>query len=170
MKKLFLINEDEKNRILNLHENATKRQYLGEQETAPADTTRVATNRPPSTQGQAVAMGQTSRRIQTQTPKSNQTNTTSKQYGVNYIKMAQQLLGVTADGKFGPKTLAALQSKLNVNTGGQPDVEPQTETPTSGAQQGVTTGEVSQTGPPPSSVEPKQGSAQGGGDIDSRNV
>ena len=33
MKNLFLINEEEKNRILNLHENATKRQYLSEQPT-----------------------------------------------------------------------------------------------------------------------------------------
>jgi len=33
MKNLFLINEDEKNRILNLHESATKRHYLSEQQT-----------------------------------------------------------------------------------------------------------------------------------------
>ena len=31
MKNLFIINEEEKNRILNLHETATKRQYLSEQ-------------------------------------------------------------------------------------------------------------------------------------------
>jgi len=31
MKKLYFLNEEEKNRILNLHESATKRQYLGEQ-------------------------------------------------------------------------------------------------------------------------------------------
>ena len=34
MKNLFLISEEDRNRILNLHENATKRQYLTEQ-TAP---------------------------------------------------------------------------------------------------------------------------------------
>jgi hypothetical protein len=33
MKNLFLINEEEKDRILGLHENATKRQYLSEQPT-----------------------------------------------------------------------------------------------------------------------------------------
>jgi hypothetical protein len=33
MKKLYFLNEEEKNRILNLHENATKRQYLSEQPT-----------------------------------------------------------------------------------------------------------------------------------------
>jgi hypothetical protein len=32
MKKLYFLDEEEKNRILNLHESATKRQYLGEQE------------------------------------------------------------------------------------------------------------------------------------------
>jgi hypothetical protein len=31
MKNLFIINEEEKNRILNLHETATKNQYLSEQ-------------------------------------------------------------------------------------------------------------------------------------------
>lgn len=33
MKKLYFLNEDEKSRILNLHGNARKRQYLSEQET-----------------------------------------------------------------------------------------------------------------------------------------
>jgi hypothetical protein len=32
MKKLYFLNEEEKNRILNLHESATKRQYLSEQQ------------------------------------------------------------------------------------------------------------------------------------------
>ena len=32
MKNLFILSEEEKNRILNLHESATKRQYLSEQE------------------------------------------------------------------------------------------------------------------------------------------
>jgi hypothetical protein len=35
MKKLYFLNEEEKNRILNLHESATKRQYLGEQQNLP---------------------------------------------------------------------------------------------------------------------------------------
>jgi len=33
MKKLYFLDEEEKNRILNLHESATKRQYLSEQQT-----------------------------------------------------------------------------------------------------------------------------------------
>ena len=35
MKKLYFLDEEEKNRILNLHESATKRQYLSEQITLP---------------------------------------------------------------------------------------------------------------------------------------
>ena len=35
MKQLYFLNEEEKNRILNLHESATKRHYLSEQTTAP---------------------------------------------------------------------------------------------------------------------------------------
>lgn len=38
MKKLYFLDEEEKNRILNLHENATKRQYLGEQPDEVRDT------------------------------------------------------------------------------------------------------------------------------------
>jgi hypothetical protein len=33
MKKIYFLNEEEKNRILNLHQNTIKRQYLGEQRT-----------------------------------------------------------------------------------------------------------------------------------------
>jgi len=33
MKKLYFLDEEEKNRILNIHESATKRQYLSEQQT-----------------------------------------------------------------------------------------------------------------------------------------
>jgi hypothetical protein len=32
MKKLYFLDEEEKNRILNIHEGATKRQYLNEAE------------------------------------------------------------------------------------------------------------------------------------------
>jgi hypothetical protein len=35
MKKLYFLNEEEKNRILNLHQSAIKRQYLGEQQNLP---------------------------------------------------------------------------------------------------------------------------------------
>lgn len=46
-KNLFIINEDEKNRILNLHETATKNQYLFEQ--ASTGTTTAATTNTTST-------------------------------------------------------------------------------------------------------------------------
>ena len=36
MKKLYFLDEEEKNRILNLHENAVKRHYLNEQQGFPA--------------------------------------------------------------------------------------------------------------------------------------
>ena len=36
MKKLYFLDEEEKNRILNIHESATKRHYLSEQEGFPA--------------------------------------------------------------------------------------------------------------------------------------
>jgi len=49
MKKLYFLNEEEKNRILNLHENATKRQYLGEQPLGPVKVPEVG----PKTQGVA---------------------------------------------------------------------------------------------------------------------
>jgi len=54
MKNLFLINEDEKKRILSLHEKATKKQYLKEdaenmepemnQEISEIDTGMLVTN------------------------------------------------------------------------------------------------------------------------------
>jgi hypothetical protein len=44
MKKLYFLNEEEKNRILNLHESATKRQYLSE--AAMVNTTNVPNNSP----------------------------------------------------------------------------------------------------------------------------
>ena len=47
MKKLYFLNEEEKNRILNLHESATKRQYLGEAPLGPVKVPEVG----PKTEG-----------------------------------------------------------------------------------------------------------------------
>jgi hypothetical protein len=46
-----------------------------------------------------------------------QTTTAQKKYSSlsDYVKEAQTLLGVTSDGKFGPKTLEALKSKIGVS-------------------------------------------------------
>jgi hypothetical protein len=45
MKKLYFLNEEEKNRILNLHESATKRQYLGEEPLGPVKVPEVGPKR-----------------------------------------------------------------------------------------------------------------------------
>jgi hypothetical protein len=45
MKKLYFLDEEEKNRILNLHESATKRQYLGEQPLGPVKVPEVGPKR-----------------------------------------------------------------------------------------------------------------------------
>jgi hypothetical protein len=44
MKKLYFLDEEEKQRILNIHESATKRQYLSEQETSPFGNTSPMDN------------------------------------------------------------------------------------------------------------------------------
>ena len=44
MKKLYFLNEEESKRILNLHKEATKKQYLSEQELDEADMGNVASN------------------------------------------------------------------------------------------------------------------------------
>jgi len=44
MKKLYFLNEEESKRILNLHKEATKRQYLSEQELDEADMGNVVSN------------------------------------------------------------------------------------------------------------------------------
>jgi hypothetical protein len=45
MKKLYFLDEEEKNRILNLHESATKRQYLGEAPLGPVKVPEVGPKR-----------------------------------------------------------------------------------------------------------------------------
>lgn len=53
--KRLIISEDERRRILSMHESATKRQYLGEQETTTSDSTATtpdaATDKPTYTDG-----------------------------------------------------------------------------------------------------------------------
>lgn len=66
----------------------------------------------PSTTTQQTNTGTTQTSATTQ-----QTTTTQKKYSSlsDYVKEAQTLLGVTSDGKFGPKTLEALKSKIGVS-------------------------------------------------------
>ena len=56
MKQLFKIDEFEKRRIIEMHENATKRNYLSEQgqTPAPASTTQTASQREPFTSASGV--------------------------------------------------------------------------------------------------------------------
>jgi hypothetical protein len=182
MKNLFLINEDERSRILNLHETATKNQYLTEKEVenrisklTESDLSRIITRvineqKPDNFMpGQPdnpmrVRPEQSAASTSQQNPGSTPTGnvgkvqsvvsaaSTSQQkqriqqpsgYGVDYIKQAQKLLGVVDDGKFGPKTLEALKTKLGVlsttqsspTTGTPPITTTQAGTPQAGAPQ-----------------------------------
>jgi len=172
MKNLFIINEDERNRILNLHETATKGQYLNEQKPdnlmpgqpdnllnpRSNSTTSAATPKPKNIvqstyekykdkvsvgncpSGQTFSYPQ-NKCVPTSSSEATAGTTESKKtggYGVDYIKQAQKLLGLSEkeqDGKFGPKTLEALKTKLGV---------PSTTQTTGGTQQGQTTGGTQQ--------------------------
>jgi hypothetical protein len=127
----FNIAEEEKKQILNLHESRTKRHYLiNEQSDMPnptfaqakefVDKYNEAIKKYPNSPAlkdpaymnkvqifmNKVAEGETS-------TKPTQSNNNSFS---DYVRQAQKLLGVTDDGKFGPKTLKALTDKLGVLT------------------------------------------------------
>jgi len=186
MKNLFIINEDERNRILNLHETATKGQYLNEQPltnqspftpnptTVSDSSVNIAPNPSAATpkpknivqatyekykdkvsvgncpSGQVFSYPQ-NKCVPTSSSEATAGTTEPKKtggYGVDYIKQAQKLLGLSEkeqDGKFGPKTLEALKTKLGVPTTTQTTGGTQTGgTAPAGAQQGQTTGETQQ--------------------------
>ena len=134
----FNIAEEEKRQILSLHESRTKRHYLINEQSDVYNPTieqakqftdafnayiaknpnaailkdakymnnvQIATNKINGVQNPA-------KPVQSQTQTNN--NSFSK-----YVQQAQTALGVTPDGKFGPKTLEALMAKLtptNVTT------------------------------------------------------
>jgi hypothetical protein len=157
MKNLFMLSEEDRNRILNLHETATKRQYLGEQPisqystqpVAPMDNTRVTSTQLTSPEGRVASGGKASGKFAGK-PKTQNTS-----YTDIYVKQAQELLGVTVDGKFGPNTLEVLKKKLSSTP---PSGTPQTGTPTSGTPQtGTPTSGTPQTGTPPSGTPPPLG-------------
>lgn len=137
----FNISEEEKRQILNLHESRTKRHYLiNEQSDMPNptfaqakefvdkynETIKKYPNSPalkdPAYMNKVqifmnkVAEGETS-------TKPTQSNNNSFS---DYVKQAQKALGVTVDGKFGPKTLKALTDKLGVVTS-SPAITPETQ-------------------------------------------
>ena len=135
----FNIAEEEKRQILSLHESRTKRHYLINEQSDVYNPTieqakqftdafyayisknpnaailndakymnnvQIATNKINGGQNPAKPV------------QSQQTQTNNNSFS-NYVKQAQTALGVTPDGKFGPKTLEALKAKLtptNVTT------------------------------------------------------
>ena len=138
----FNIAEEEKRQILSLHESRTKRHYLINEQSDVYNPTieqakqftdafnayiaknpnaailkdakymnnvQIATNKINGVQNPA-------KPVQSQTQTNN--NSFSK-----YVKQAQTALGVTADGKFGPKTLEALKAKLTPTSVTTPPVE-----------------------------------------------
>jgi hypothetical protein len=146
MNNRFLISEEEKQSILNKHINATKKQYLTEQETSNPvpnipgfPTTSSLTNnqiigsekgygpRTPEYANKLASQGWTANSKPQQTTQNTEqnktTNNTTKTISTgtwgSYVKEAQKLLGMSAteqDGKFGPDTLAALKAKLGISS------------------------------------------------------
>ena len=123
----FNISEEEKRQILNLHESRTKRHYLINEvfnptiEQAKQFTDKfnayIAKNPNAAILKDAnymnnvqIAMNKISENP-AKPVQSQQTQTNNNSFS-NYVKQAQTALGVTADGKFGPKTLEALMAKV----------------------------------------------------------
>lgn len=144
MKNLFIIAEDEKNRIINLHESATKNQYLineanGQTKEEYPECIKQMGNPVSSQSGQWSIKGintvkgyQFYANKRVRKPDGNMTNYScsgnkiiidGKTYNVSgsksfsyYIKQAQTLLGVPATGVVDDKTLEAAKTKLNPTT------------------------------------------------------
>ena len=127
MKKRILIESEEKNRIINLHKG-----YLTEQQVDYSayfdvdDEPSVETEQPAQTN-----------------PELGNIENTPKPYTDKYVKEAQKLLGVSADGKFGPKSLQALKDKIQGTTqsqGTQPSQPSNSTTTTTTIDMGVVYG------------------------------
>ena len=123
----FNIAEEEKRQILSLHESRTKRHYLINEvynptieqakQFADAFNAYIAKNPNAAVLKDAnymnnvqIAMNKISENPD-KPVQSQQTQTNNNSFS-NYVKQAQTALGVTPDGKFGPKTLEALKAKL----------------------------------------------------------
>jgi hypothetical protein len=115
MKKLYFLNEEESNRILNLHRTAIKKTMLNE--AGPyQDTETVST---PSTTPTSASTIPTSAST---TPTSSSTTPTSSSTTPTgtLVQQLQTLIGVTSDGKFGPKSLQGLKDKLKSTPASSP--------------------------------------------------
>jgi hypothetical protein len=110
----------------------------------------------PQTGTQVVQQPSTTQTTTVVQPTTTQTTTVAPQqlrgtHGTDYIKQAQTLLGVTSDGKFGPKTLDALKAKLGSSTTATTTVKP-AEASTENSQTSTT-----QTTQPVQGAKPVQG-------------
>lgn len=134
----FNIAEEEKRQILSLHESRTKRHYLINEvynptieqakQFADAFNAYIAKNPNAAVLKDAnymnnvqIAMNKISENP-AKPVQSQQTQTNNNSFS-NYVKQAQTALGVTPDGKFGPKTLEALKAKLTPTSVTTPPVE-----------------------------------------------
>jgi len=128
----FNIAEEEKRQILSLHESRTKNHYLINEQSQQLNPTfekakefmdkfdvykkkypnSPAFNDPAYMNKVQIYMNKVAEGEKTSKPvQSLQTQTNNNSFS-NYVKQAQTALGVTADGKFGPKTLEALMDKV----------------------------------------------------------
>lgn len=135
MKKLYFLNEDESNRILNLHRNMIKKQSINEAgpyqdlEGTPGTTTSTPAAAPTTPTSPAAPTTPSSPATPT-TPASPTTPAAPTAPKGNLTQQLQALIGVTADGKFGPKSLQGLKDKLKTTTS-------TTQTTTTPQQQGT---------------------------------
>ena len=128
----FNITEEEKRQILSLHESRTKRHYLINEQSDVYNPTieqakqfvdkynaYIAKNPNAAVLKDFKYMDNVQKALNKinggQNPakpvQSQQTQSNNNSFS-NYVKQAQTALGVTADGKFGPKTLEALMAKV----------------------------------------------------------
>jgi murein L,D-transpeptidase YcbB/YkuD len=113
MKKLYFLNEEESNRILGLHKKAINEQTLTAKQTEASNagfgplTDEAASALPVDASGKIIP-----KKVETN-PKVEEKKTSQP---TDLVKQVQTLLGVTPDGKFGPKSLSALQGKISPTT------------------------------------------------------
>jgi murein L,D-transpeptidase YcbB/YkuD len=128
----FNIAEEEKRQILSLHESRTKRHYLINEQSDVYNPTieqakqfvdkynaYIAKNPNAAVLKDAkymnnvqIAMNKINGGQNPDKPVQSQQTQSNNNSFSNYVKQAQTALGVTADGKFGPKTLEALMAKV----------------------------------------------------------
>jgi hypothetical protein len=129
MKKLYFLNEEEKNRILNLHENATKRQYLSEQNPVqlPPNPYQIALDKMKS-DGKAAAdkAAADKKTSQDKAKKAQQYKQQIVTKTSDTTKQIQKLLGLPETGNMDSTLLQKINDKLN----GKPQEAPKSDVAT----------------------------------------